>query len=256
VTAVVLALGLWLVPWLAAGLVACGLVDVLRHRRPRYELFEKYFTGNGLLTWLLSPVNLLADLFAGSRRGVWTLQDLPAGHRAEVERCVQAFLANEAAIKAHVEPRLADRGRVMLTFRWFDHREPTELRIPEFDQPFRYVKTIAISVFNRRERTSWHFGPLRLSLRVLYNLAPSAGREAFIEVDDVVHYWSDDPLFIFDDTRFHRSTNAVDAPRYCLFMDLVRPSPLHGVLSAGLTGFSSATRSVSKLFYKNWVPIR
>ena len=257
ILAALILLAAWLLPWVAAVWVLCGLADVLRHRRLTYELFEQYFTGKGLLTWGLSPVNLLGDLLAGSMRGVWRLEDLPAGHREEIERCVRAFLAHEGEIKAHVEPRLADSGRAMLTFRWFDHLEPTDLRIPEFEQPFRYVKTVAISVFNRRERTSWHFGPLRLTLRVLYNLSPSQTRgDAFIEVDDGLHDWADDPRFIFDDTRLHRSTNNLDRPRYCLFMDVVRPSPLHGVLALALAGFSTAARSVSKLFYKNWVPIR
>ena len=254
--AVLLGAGAWLLPWGAAALLGCGLVDVLRHRRRSYELFEKYFAGNGLLTWMLSPVNLAADLLAGSMRGVWRLEDLPAGHRAEVERCVAAFRAHEQAIKDHVARRMGERERVMLTFRWFDHVEPTELKIPPFEERFRYVKTVAISVFNRRERTKRHFGPLRLTLRVLYNLDPGEGREAWIEVDDRVHHWCDDPLFIFDDTRLHRSVNDVDRARYCLFMDLVRPSPLHGVLAAALTVISTAGRSGSKLFYKNWVPIR
>ena len=79
-------------------------------------------------------------------------------------------------------------------------------------------------MFKTHERTSWHFGPLRLTLRVLYNLEPVNSPDVFIEVDDRVHRWMDDPLFIFDDTAFHCSINGVDQARYCLFMDIVRPS--------------------------------
>ena len=39
-----------------------------------------------------------------------------------------------------------------------------------------------VSVFNARERTSSHFGPLRLTLRVLYNLEPVRSPDAYIEV--------------------------------------------------------------------------
>ena len=94
--------------------------------------------------------------------------------------------------------------------------------IADFDREYRFIKTIALSVFNTRESTTWHFGPLRFTYRVLFNLDPVDSREVFIEVDGCTHFWRDDPLFIFDDTYFHRSVNAVDHVRYCLFMDIVR----------------------------------
>ena len=118
------------------------------------------------------------------------------------------------------------------------------------------LKTIAVSVFNTREFTSWHFGPLRFTFRVLYNLDPVNSREVFIEVDDRAHYWIDEPLFIFDDTVFHRSINNVEHVRYCLFMDIVRPNYFQGLFS-GAVGFSSIIASgFKRVFYKNWSFIR
>src|SRR5204862_7017030 len=98
--------------------------------------------------------------------------------------------------------------------------------IPGFERDYRYINTIAVSVFNTREKTSWHFGPLRLTFRVLYILDPMDSDQVFITVDDKTHYWKDQPLFVFDDTLFHRSVNDVDQTRYCLFMDIVRPNHL------------------------------
>src|SRR5258708_34592429 len=44
--------------------ILCGVMDISRHRKISYELIEKYFMGNGIWTWILSPINLLADLLS------------------------------------------------------------------------------------------------------------------------------------------------------------------------------------------------
>jgi beta-hydroxylase len=144
----------------------------------------------------------------------------------------------------------------MLTFKWFNAPQAADLRIPEFEREYHYIKTVAVSVFNTREQTSWHFGPLRLTFRVLCNLEPVDSRDVNIEVDDKVHYWVDDPLFIFDDTFFHRSTNNVDAVRCCLFMDIVRPNHFQSVFDRALDVVSFLSGSMKTLFYKNWSFIR
>ena len=79
----ILAPAAWLVPIPVAVMVGCGMIDVLRHRRITIRLVEQYFTGNGILTWMLSPLNLLADLLSYRTPGVCRLDDLPATHRAE-----------------------------------------------------------------------------------------------------------------------------------------------------------------------------
>src|SRR5215471_18994409 len=62
--AIVLVPALYFVPIPTAVFILCGVLDVSRHKRISYELVEKYFMGNGIGTWLLSPINLLADLFS------------------------------------------------------------------------------------------------------------------------------------------------------------------------------------------------
>lgn len=259
VSIAVLVLGpaVYFLPKLTLFFVVCGLVDVGRHRRKTYDLFEKYFLGNGLLTWMLSPVNLLTDLLSYRNPRIYALADLPPEHRREIETCVREFVDHGDRIKRHVADELAQHKRCMLTFRWFGTAQETGgLRIPAFEHDYRHIKTIAVSVFSTRERTSWHFGPLRLTLRVLYVLDPMTTSEAFIEVDDRLHRWKDDRLFIFDDTNFHRSTNGSDQPRYCLFMDIVRPNHARVAFDAGIHLMRVLSGSLKRLFYKNWAFVR
>jgi aspartyl/asparaginyl beta-hydroxylase (cupin superfamily) len=256
VLAVFLVPALYFVPIPTIILVLCGVLDVSRHRRIRYELIEKYFLGNGLPTWLLSPINLLADLFSYRNLHQFKLADLPDEHRGEIEACVRAFVDNGDLIKTHIASKLTDTKRCMLTFKWYNAPQSIDVRIPAFERNYRFIKTIAVSVFNTRERTSWHFGPLRFTFRVLYNLDPIDSREVFIEVDDRTHYWIDDPLFIFDDTVFHRSINDVDHVRYCLFMDIVRPNYSHKLFDAAVHVASTISGSFKRIFYKNWSFVR
>lgn len=253
--AVVLVAGVF-APVMTLALVLCGVLDVCRHRKLTPELLEKYFSGNGIVTWLLSPVNLLADLFSYRNKGQFALADLPPEHRAEIEACVRAFRANGERIKAHVAATAGDSKRSMLAFKWYNTPQSAGLHIPEFERGYRYIKTIAVSVFRERERTSRHFGPLRLTFRVLYNLDPVDSRAVAIEVDGQTHYWKDEPLFIFDDTFFHQSINDVDTARYCLFMDIVRPNHLPQAFDVAVRVTSALAGSFNRMFYKNWSFVR
>lgn len=254
--AIVLATALYFIPVPTLIFLACGALDVSRHRKIRYELLEKYFTGNEIGTWVLSPFNLIADLFSYRNKGQYALADLPEAHRDEIEACVRALVDNRDDIKAHIAKTMGQNKRSMLTFKWYDAKQTTDLKIPAFEKDYRYIKTIALSVFNTRERTSWHFGPLRLTFRVLYNLDPIDSRDVYIEVDDKVHYWIDNPLFIFDDTMFHRSINDVDHIRYCLFMDIVRPNYTHRTFDVAVQVASAVSGAFKRVFYKNWSFVR
>src|SRR5580693_2609938 len=98
--------------------ILCGVMDISRHRKISYELFEKYFMGNGIWTWILSPINLLADLLSFRNVGIYKLEDMPPAHRSEIETCVREFTANRDLIKNHVARSLAQNKRCMLTFKW------------------------------------------------------------------------------------------------------------------------------------------
>lgn len=232
--------------------LVCGALDIGRQKNVTVELIEKYFMGNGVLTWLLSPTNLLADALSHRNKLVYRLEDLPPVHRDKIETCVREFVANGDRIKEHVAKKSGHSKRCMLTFKWYGAQQSTELKFPAFERDFRYIKTIAVSIFNTCEHTSRHFGPMRLTFRVLYNLDPVASRDVFIEANDTVHYWSDDPLFIFDDTVFHRSINNVDHVRYCLFMDIVRPNYVPRVFDVAVRIASFTSGAFKQMFYRNW----
>jgi hypothetical protein len=247
---------LYFAPYITLFFLVCGAADISRHFRVTPEMAEKYFLGNGIPTLLLSPINLLADLISARNLGIYRLEDLPATHRAEIEACVKAFVDNGDLIKTHVAEVLGNKKRGMLTFKWYAEQQDITVRIPAFEQDYRYIKTIAVSVFNTREATSWHFGPLRLTFRVLYNLDPIDSDNVFINVDDKTHFWKQQPLFVFDDTLFHRSVNDADQVRYCLFMDIVRPNHLEPVFEMGVAATALIASSLKSIFYKNWSFIR
>jgi aspartyl/asparaginyl beta-hydroxylase (cupin superfamily) len=253
---IVFATALYFIPYLTCFFLFCGLLDIRRHFKITPEMAEKYFLGNGIPTWLLSPINLLADMLSARNLGMYRLEDLPDEHRAEIEACVKAFVDNGPAIKARVSEVLGDKKRGMLTFKWYARPQDISVHIPAFERDFRYIKTIAVSVFNTREKTSWHFGPLRLTFRVLYNLDPMDSDQVFINVDDKTHYWKNQPLFVFDDTLFHRSVNDADQTRYCLFMDIVRPNHLQPAFDAAVAATAVVASSFKTVFYKNWSFIR
>ncbi|MGD8330745.1 MAG: aspartyl/asparaginyl beta-hydroxylase domain-containing protein, partial [Acidobacteriota bacterium] len=98
--------------------------------------------------------------------------------------------------------------------------------------------------------------PLRVTLRLLYNINDIEEESAYIEAKGRVHRWRDEKLFIFDDTLLHKSVNATDAVRYCLFVDLLRPSLLPPLIDAILWGVRIVSIRVNYLFYKNWRFIR
>jgi aspartyl/asparaginyl beta-hydroxylase (cupin superfamily) len=111
-------------------------------------------------------------------------------------------------------------------------------------------------VFSGKESTKFHYGPLRLTLRVLYNLTPVDTDKVYIQCGWKKHYWNQNPLYIFDDTLIHRSVNDYDARRYAVFMDIMRPTPLPGFLTALISAVSVIVARINNIFYKNWKMLR
>lgn len=246
----VFAVLLWFLPVLATFWFVAGVIDVSRNRAKNSLLVSRYFLGNGILTWLLAPFNLLIDLVSYRNPGVYELSDFPPEWRAEIERVLETFRTRKDEITTRIDERFSDGRRGMYVWRWYGRRFADD--VPEFNSDFKYVKTIAVSVFSGKESTTWHYGPLRLTLRVLLNLAPADSDRVFIECNGRRHLWRDDPLYIFDDTLFHRSVNEVDSRRYNVFMDVIRPSPVPGFLSMLLSGVSAIADQLKSAFYKNW----
>ncbi|WP_427025578.1 aspartyl/asparaginyl beta-hydroxylase domain-containing protein [Aureimonas ureilytica] len=246
----VIALLLWFVPWLTLFWLVCGVIDVARNKGKNRLLLSRYFMGNGILTWLLSPFNLFVDLVSRRNPGIYTLDDFPAEWREEIETVLNTFRTRRDEITGEIDAKFHDGRRGMYVYRWYG--KPNIDTVPEFNREFKYVKTIAVSVFSGKESTTWHYGPLRLTLRVLLNLKPADSDRVFIECNGERHLWRDNPLYIFDDTLFHRSVNEVDARRYNVFMDVIRPTPVPGFISALLSVVSMIADQMKSLFYKNW----
>lgn len=233
--------------------VLCGIYDFLRNGLYDRATLKKYFIGNGRNTWVLAPFNTLLDLLSSRNRHVYTMHDLPPAWREDLHHVIDDAMAHKDEIIGYLDERMAEKKRGMLFFQWYGRPIETTLNIPQLRKKLPFVKTIGVSVFNENRSTSFHFGPLRMMFRVLYNMAPAPHHEGvYIQVGKHKHYWHDDPLFIFDDTLMHASFNKNDAKRYCLFIDIVRPTPLPTVLNAVIAGFAGLVFTLRRVFYKNW----
>jgi beta-hydroxylase len=142
--------------------------------------------------------------------------------------------------------------RSMFFFKWYGSNVETIVDIPAFRKDYRFIRTIGVSVFNKRDSTSRHFGPVRATLRVLYNINDMDDRSAYIEVGGVRSYWMDDKLFIFDDTLYHQSFNESDKVRYCLFVDIVRPTPWPALMDAMVSLIRLCMKKANSVFYGRW----
>jgi aspartyl/asparaginyl beta-hydroxylase (cupin superfamily) len=239
-------------PKVALFYAICGAYDVSRNRGLNLSTLRRYFIGNGVPTWILSPFNTLLDLLSLPyiNKGVYRLDDLPPAYQDEVKRLIQ--ITKEVNLVAQLEERVKEFPRTMVFFRWYGVNMDTFLDPPAFHQPWKYIQTIGVSVFNKKVSTSKHFGFVRASLRILYNLNDMNDHSAYIVVGDQTSYWREDKLFIFDDTLLHESVNQTDQTRYCLFVDMVRPTPLPGVMRAIVAGIRLLTQSFKFVYYQNW----
>lgn len=243
----------YFLPKVAIFYVLCGLYDVSRNRDLDFSKFIQYFFGNGLFTWLLSPVNIVLDILALPyiNKGVYELDDLPGPYKEELQKLIDAAYASN--LVGQLEERIKTQSRSMIFFKWCGSNVDSFATVPAYHERYKYVQTIGCSVFNKGKSTSRHFGPFRPTLRVLYNVNDMHDDSAYIEVGDKVNYWKDKKLFIFDDTLMHQSFNKSDTARYCLFVDIVRPSALYGMFVMVVIAFGAVLKSVNSVFYKNWV---
>jgi aspartyl/asparaginyl beta-hydroxylase (cupin superfamily) len=249
--AVFVPLGYFL-PKLTLFYALCGIYDVSRNPGLNGDVLRRYFLGNGTLLWLLSPFNILMDLLTlpHINKGVYRLKDLPAAYQEEVKLLIE--VAQKENLVAQLEERSKEFPRTMIFFKWYGVNVDTFLNIAAFHQPWKYIQTIGVSVFNKKVSTSQHFGFLRATLRILYNLNDIDDRSAYITVGDKTNYWCENKLFIFDDTLMHQSFNETDKTRYCLFVDMIRPTLLPGLLVFAVSLIRALSRSVNFIFYQNW----
>lgn len=232
--------------------LVCGFYDVFRNRGLSLATVRRYFLGNGILTWVLSPFNTILDILALPyiNKGIYELKDLPPAYQAEVQKLIDACHASD--IVGQMKERTKDQSRSMVFFKWYGANAETFVNVPAFHEPYKYIQTIGVSVFNKRQSTSKHFGPFRATLRVLYNINNVESKDAYIEVGPVIHRWRDEKLFIFDDTLQHQSFNETDGERYCLFVDIIRPAAWRLPFVLTVKFVRVFLKGVNRIFYKNW----
>jgi aspartyl/asparaginyl beta-hydroxylase (cupin superfamily) len=230
----------------------CGLYDVSRNKGFDLALLDRYFFGNGVTTWVLSPFNVLMDILALPyiNKGVYKLEDLPKDYQDEVKALIDG--AHQQDLVGQLQRAAEANARSMFFFKWYGANVNTVVDVPAFHRDYKYIKTIGVSVFSKKESTSKHFGPMRATFRVLYNVNTTDDKSAYIVVGDTTNYWKDSKLFIFDDTLLHQSFNESDKSRYCLFVDIARPSMVPAVLAWVVTLNRFLFRGLNSIFYKKW----
>ncbi len=251
--AFILGLFLFISPKLFACYLIFGMIDVSRNRPVNWDILKRYFIGNGILTWLLSPFNLFIDLISFKNKGIYQLTDLPKAYQEEISALLSDIDSHRDLIKQEMAARLSEIHRGMLFFKWYGDNLKTTFNLPCFHKKYQYIKTIGVSTFNKQTATSVHFGPLRISLRLLYNISPTSEGDVYIQVGGKRHHWKDNPLFIFDDTLQHQSVNYSEDLRHCMFVDLIRPTKLTAILSKLLQVTKFVTVKFNGVFYKKWV---
>ena len=87
---------------------------------------------------------------------------------AEVERLID--ISKRENLVGQLQERAKELDRTMIFFKWYGENVDTFLKTPAFHQRWKYIQTIGVSIFNKKVSTSKHFGPMRVTLRVLYNL--------------------------------------------------------------------------------------
>jgi aspartyl/asparaginyl beta-hydroxylase (cupin superfamily) len=251
-----LALAGFFIPEILAFFLCCGLLDLLRNQSRTFATFDRYFAGNGLFTWLLSPFNLFMDLlsFPYWNRGIYKIDDLPKAYQDEINALIEA--AHKSNLVEKLEAKMAGQKRGMIFFKWYGKNLATSLNVPEFHQKYKYIRTIGVSIFNKKQSTGKHFGPLRVTLRVLYNINNIQDRNVYIKVGNQTNYWQDNKLFIFDDTLQHQSCNESEGVRYCMFVDILRPSLFPALTSCILSCIRVVVAPLNYLFYKHWTFIK
>jgi hypothetical protein len=246
----------YFIPEALAFFLCCGLVDVLRNTRRTFSTFDRYFAGNGFFTWLLSPFNLCMDLISLPywNKGVYAIPDLPKQYQDEINAVIEDALKSNLVGK--LETKLTGQKRGMIFFKWYGKNIQTSIDIPEFHHDYKFIRTIGVSVFNKKQSTGKHFGPLRVTLRVLYNINDIEDKKAYIKVGKQINHWQENKLFIFDDTLQHQSCNETDAVRYCLFVDILRPCLFPGLTSAILSCIRLVIAPFNGIFYQHWTFIK
>ncbi len=226
----------------------CGLIDVSRHKTMNLKLLREYFFGKGILTFFISPLNLFIDLISHRNIHSFRIENFPKEFQDEIKMILKLFDKNKDKIEDRFKK--SKDNRTMLFYKWYGKN--LDESITDFTKDYNNIKTIGVSLFKEKTSTSRHFGPLRITYRLLYNFNKVKKQGSYIEADGTINVWKNNPLFIFDDTLIHQSFNDEDDLRFCAFIDIVRPAYLKKVNIILLQSVGFILKKYRGIFYKNW----
>ena len=238
-------------PKIALFYAICGAYDVGRNRPLNAETLRRYFIGNGFGAWMVSPLNILLDLLSLPyiNKGVYRLADLPPSYQDEVKRLVQA--ANDADLVGQLKELSKQHQRTMMFFRWYGVNLDTLLNVPAFHQPWKYIQTIEVDL----QSESIDLEALRLAARVVAGALQSQRDEGRFRLHRRRRHHQPlarKPAVHFRRTLLHLSANETDQVRYCLFVDIVRPTPFPRVMTGVMTMVRTLTQNFKFIYYGNW----
>ena len=93
-------------------------------------------------------------------KGIYQLCDLPAGYQSEINRVIEAAYRRD--IIGQLEQKMAGKPRGMMFFKWYGKNLENSVEMPEYHEPYRFIRTIGVSVFNKKQSTGKHYGPLAI----------------------------------------------------------------------------------------------
>jgi beta-hydroxylase len=94
---------------------------VLRHQNVNKFLLKKYFLSKGILTFILSPINLFSDLISKANSHHFKLSSMPKSHQDEINEIIRLFDKNKIQIKKQFHKEKNSK-RTMIFYRWYGNQ--------------------------------------------------------------------------------------------------------------------------------------
>ncbi|TXL06709.1 hypothetical protein BMR08_08825 [Methylococcaceae bacterium CS2] len=121
--------------------VLCGVYDVSRNCNIDGQLLYRYFFGNGVPTWALSPFNILMDIVTLPyiNKKIYQLQDLPSECQAEIKEILAVVEAEK--VVDEISSRAEKIRRSMIFFKWYGKNIENFYTVPAFHKDYKYIRT-------------------------------------------------------------------------------------------------------------------
>lgn len=97
---------LYLLPVFTLIYICCGLYDVARNDKLSLSLVDRYVFGNGVLTWTLSPFNVLMDIstLPFFNKKIYKMEGLPKTRQDKIQPFLRAALVRKRQFELTLDP--------------------------------------------------------------------------------------------------------------------------------------------------------